>query len=302
MREDGELKKNCIIKSSLVIVLCFGLCLAGCSVGSNAKKSDSGEKAFQAQPIPASEESDSRLQIAVVNDVGSETTTIKTAADPAIKTTTDVDTDASVDAAIDAAVDATADVASVKTKAIVTATSATTDDAVATTTVDITSASSKPTATINVIVSGKMLVFDEQQPVLKDGEVLVPVFGVFENLYGANGNKESPFSVNWDNQTSTATIKNRWYTVVAVSGEHDFTCNGNRVTPIVPQQMIDGVFMLPLTAIAQAIDATVEWGGGGSADMGGVEDEGRGKGESNVEGDQSKNTISIFYESMVMAG
>ena len=284
------------VKSSLAIAVCFGICLAGCSVGANVKKSNSSGIVYQAQTISASEESDSRLQIAAVGDVENETKATKTATNA----TEDVNTVITTETVVETA----AEMTTVTAKIISAATTDTTDDAATTETIETTSTSSTPTSIINVIVSGKKLVFEGQQPVLKDGEVMVPVFGVFENLYGANGNKESPFTVNWDNKTSTATIKNRWYTVVAVSGEQDFTCNGNRIMPIVPQQMIDGVFMLPLTAIAQAIDATVEWGGneGDSAGMGGVEDEGRGEGESKVEGDQSKNTISIFYESMIVAG
>ena len=129
---------------------------------------------------------------------------------------------------------------------------------------------------VTIIVSGKKLIFDDRQPVLKDGEVYVPVFGVFEYLYGANNNKNAPFTVNWDDKTSTATIKNRWYTVIVASGEQIFTCNGDSIMPAAPQQIIDGVFMLPLTAIAQAMEATVEW-------------------------EAETNIISIFYESMIIS-
>ena len=127
-----------------------------------------------------------------------------------------------------------------------------------------------------VIVSGKEIAFDGQQAVAKDGEVFVPVKGVFEHLDGANGNKDAPFAVDWDGQTSTATIKNRWYTIIATSGEQFFYCNGERVAPAAPPQAINGEFMLPLMAIANAIDATAQW-------------------------DKANNTVSIFYESMVIS-
>ena len=131
-------------------------------------------------------------------------------------------------------------------------------------------------ADAKVIVSGKEITFANQGAVIKDGEVFVPVVGVFEHLDGANENKDAPFTVNWDDQTSTATIKNRWYAVTVVSGEQAFTCNGKMVTPAAPPQTINGVFMLPLAAIAKAIDATTHW-------------------------DESTSTISMFYESMVKA-
>ena len=127
-----------------------------------------------------------------------------------------------------------------------------------------------------VIVSGKEIAFGSQAAIIKDGEVFVPVMGVFEHLDGANGNKNAPFFVNWDDTTATATIRNQWYTVIATSGEQGFTCNGNRVTSAAPPQTINGELMLPLTAIAKAIDATAQW-------------------------DDENSAISIFYESMVIA-
>ena len=131
-------------------------------------------------------------------------------------------------------------------------------------------------AEATVIVSGKEIILEKQAAIVKDGEIFVPVFGIFEYLEGANGNTDSPFTVFWDNQTSTASIKNRWYAVVATSGKQYFTCNGRQVTPAAAQQTINGEFMLPLKAIAKAIDATTHW-------------------------DEAKSTISIYYESMVVA-
>ncbi len=125
-----------------------------------------------------------------------------------------------------------------------------------------------------VIVSGKEITFDGQQAIIKDGDVLIPVYGVFEKLEGANGNKSAPFTVKWDETASVATIRNSWYTVTATAGEETITCNGKTITPAVPPQTIDGVFMLPLRAVAKAIDATVDW-------------------------DETAATISIFYEAKI---
>ncbi|MDR3239533.1 MAG: copper amine oxidase N-terminal domain-containing protein [Clostridiales bacterium] len=91
---------------------------------------------------------------------------------------------------------------------------------------------------VKLIVSGKELMFDGQQPIVKDGEVFVPVYGVFENLDGANGNQDAPFTVKWDETTSTATIRNTWYNVTVTAND---------------------LFMIPLLEVAEAIDATVEW-------------------------------------------
>ena len=116
---------------------------------------------------------------------------------------------------------------------------------------------------VKLIVSSKVLTFDGQQPVVKDGEVLVPVHGIFEHLLGANGQTDAPFTVKWDETTSTATIHNSWYTVVVTEGKQTFTCKGKdsdekSITPDVPPQRINETFMLPLKAIAEAITATVE--------------------------------------------
>ena len=132
---------------------------------------------------------------------------------------------------------------------------------------------------ITVIVSGQKISFSGQKPVAKDGEVFVPVLGVFENLTGANGNKSAPFSVKWDETTSTAIISNIWYTVKVTAGEDMFTCsgaNGATTTHSAPSQTNNGVFMLPLRAIAEAIDATVEWS-------------------------EATRTVSIYYESMIVS-
>jgi hypothetical protein len=127
---------------------------------------------------------------------------------------------------------------------------------------------------VKIIVSDEELSFDGQQPIVKDGEVLVPVLGVFEHLLGANENTDAPFTVKWDEATSTATIRNSWYTVVIIKGEHTFTCNNKSLDTSVPLQTINGVFMLPLKAIAEAMGVTVEW-------------------------NQTTKAISVFYESQI---
>ncbi|MCL2146473.1 MAG: copper amine oxidase N-terminal domain-containing protein [Synergistaceae bacterium] len=131
-------------------------------------------------------------------------------------------------------------------------------------------------AKARVIVSGKEITFDNQQAIIKDGEIFIPVKGVFEYLEGANGNKDAPFTVVLDESSSTATIKNRWYTVKVTSGEQTFTCNGNRIAFNAPAQKINGTLMLPLLAIAEAMDVSTVW-------------------------DDASSTISIFYESMIIA-
>ncbi|MBO5560746.1 MAG: copper amine oxidase N-terminal domain-containing protein [Firmicutes bacterium] len=87
------------------------------------------------------------------------------------------------------------------------------------------------------------------QTVIVDSRTLVPVRGVFEEL---------GYTVDWDGETKTATLKGE-KTVVIVSGETTFTVDGEVVTPEVPQQIIEGRFMLPLRAVGEAIGADVDW-------------------------------------------
>jgi len=139
------------------------------------------------------------------------------------------------------------------------------------TTVEITAADDTE---VRLIVSGKELTFDGQKPVVKDGEVFIPVLGVFEHLTGAHGNTEAPFTVKWDEAATTVTIQNKWVTVIITKGEQSFTYKGQSISPAEPPQTINGTFMLPLKAIAEAMDVSLEW-------------------------DEAAGTVSIFHLSRV---
>ena len=88
--------------------------------------------------------------------------------------------------------------------------------------------------------------------VIIDGRTMVPVRGVFEYM---------GYSVEWDENTKTATLTNtKKETVIKLTnGETIFTVNDKIVTPDVPQQIIDGRFMLPLRAVGEAVNAKVGW-------------------------------------------
>ena len=89
----------------------------------------------------------------------------------------------------------------------------------------------------------------DAQAVIVDSRTLVPVRGVFEEL---------GYTVEWDAETKTATLTGD-KTVVIQSGSTVFTVDGEEVTPEVPQQIIEGRFMLPLRAVGEAIGADVDW-------------------------------------------
>ncbi len=104
-------------------------------------------------------------------------------------------------------------------------------------------------ADVNVVVNSKPI---DSKGIIIDGRTMMPVRGVFEEL---------GFDVSWDNDTKTATLTKSIVTVKMTNGDKGFTVNGKEIIPDVPQQIVDGRFMLPLRAVAEAIGARVNWDG-----------------------------------------
>ena len=102
---------------------------------------------------------------------------------------------------------------------------------------------------VNVVVNGNAV---ETKGIIVESTTLVPVRGVFEEL---------GYEVSYDEQTKTATLTNSSYTVKMTSGDTVIFVNDEEITPPVPQQIVDGRFMLPLRTVSEAIGAEVEWDG-----------------------------------------
>ena len=102
---------------------------------------------------------------------------------------------------------------------------------------------------VNVAVNGNAV---ETKGIIVESTTLVPVRGVFEEL---------GYEVSYDEQTKTATLTNSSYTVKMTSGDTVIFVNDEEITPPVPQQIVDGRFMLPLRTVSEAIGAEVEWDG-----------------------------------------
>lgn len=104
----------------------------------------------------------------------------------------------------------------------------------------------------NVVINGNRVNFQDQGPIIQSGRTLVPVRGVFEEL---------GFDVSWNASTSTATISNEKGTAIFItSGQNTFRMmDGRIITPDVPQQIINGRFMLPLRAISESIGIHIDW-------------------------------------------
>ena len=103
---------------------------------------------------------------------------------------------------------------------------------------------------ITVTVDGVTVVFPDQEPVMVENHVLVPVYGVFTHM---------GFEAAWDSVTRTATLTGDGFIVVVTAGESTFTVNGEVITPVVPQRIIAGRMMLPLGAVARAVGAEANW-------------------------------------------
>ncbi|MCD8158224.1 MAG: copper amine oxidase N-terminal domain-containing protein [Clostridiales bacterium] len=100
---------------------------------------------------------------------------------------------------------------------------------------------------VNVVVNGNTI---DTQGIIVEDTTLVPVRGVFEELN---------FDVSYDEETKTATLTSSKYTVSITAGDDVIYVNGEAKTPIVPQQIYEGRFMIPLRTVAEAIDAEVDW-------------------------------------------
>lgn len=100
---------------------------------------------------------------------------------------------------------------------------------------------------VTVIANGNTV---DDKGIIVDGRTLVPVRGVFE---------EFGFEVEYDASTKTATLTDENTVVIMTNGKENFEINGKVITPDVPQQIIDGRFMLPLRAVGEAIGAEVGW-------------------------------------------
>ncbi|MCL2527349.1 MAG: copper amine oxidase N-terminal domain-containing protein [Defluviitaleaceae bacterium] len=106
------------------------------------------------------------------------------------------------------------------------------------------------TTPIRVYVNGQQAVFQDQDPIMVNGRVLVPVRGVFE-LMGFEVTPDSGAAIISDGDT----------TIVIPFGGDYFTVNGEIVSPEVPPQIINNRLLLPLRAVAEALGAEPVWDG-----------------------------------------
>jgi len=102
---------------------------------------------------------------------------------------------------------------------------------------------------IETQLNGRNLTFD-QNPVLEEGRVLVPLRGIFENL-GAD--------VLYDPQTKQIKATRDGKVVELTLGERQAFVNGQQVYLDVPADTIAGRTMVPLRFVSEAMGADVKW-------------------------------------------
>jgi hypothetical protein len=105
-------------------------------------------------------------------------------------------------------------------------------------------------AQINVEVNGKQVAFDNTGPQYREGRVLVPLRGVFENM-GA--------SVFWNPNTKTVSANKGSTDVKLQIGDRTATVNGRNMTMDVPAMIIDGSTMVPIRFVSESLGAEVAW-------------------------------------------
>lgn len=102
---------------------------------------------------------------------------------------------------------------------------------------------------IAVIVNGNKVEFDVQ-PQIINGRTMVPVRGIFEALNTV---------VDWDGSTQTVIAKKDNTIIKFTINELSFKKNNEIKKLDVPAQIIDGRTLVPVRAIGESFDCTVDW-------------------------------------------
>ena len=107
------------------------------------------------------------------------------------------------------------------------------------------------TSPITVVVDGKELDFDTE-PIIANDRTLVPMRYIF-NALGAE--------VYWDESDQTILAQKDDTTITIKIGNNIFYKNGEAIDFDVPAHLINGRTLIPVRAVAQALDSRVEWDG-----------------------------------------
>lgn len=103
-------------------------------------------------------------------------------------------------------------------------------------------------ANITVMVSGNVVNFPDQQPVIRNDRTLVPVRFIAENL---------GYNVEWDPVENTAVID--YGRIIFYIGTNQAIVNGQRMMLDVNSVLINDRTMVPLRIVAETLGCTVDW-------------------------------------------
>ena len=103
---------------------------------------------------------------------------------------------------------------------------------------------------IKVYVDNKKVGFGDQPPVIIDDRTMVPIRAVFE---------AADASVDWDGDSQTAIIRRGDVNVVMQLNEPYFYKNSDAIALDVPSQLVNDRIVIPVRAIAEAMDFGVTW-------------------------------------------
>lgn len=98
-----------------------------------------------------------------------------------------------------------------------------------------------------------MIAFKNQVPVIRNERTLVPMRDIFERL---------GCQVAWDENTQTITATSENGTVIVMKiDSNTMTKDGAEIVLDTPPMIINNSTMVPVRAVSEALDMTVEWDG-----------------------------------------
>ena len=108
---------------------------------------------------------------------------------------------------------------------------------------------------VNVTINNNKISFANQEPIIVNGRVLVPLRGIFDRL---------GYQILWDNDKKEVSLyksaADGTYNYINITiGNDYYTKDGQNFGLDVPAQIINGSTMIPLRAIANATGYEVEW-------------------------------------------
>lgn len=111
---------------------------------------------------------------------------------------------------------------------------------------------SADTDEISVLVDNEEVMFEDQSPTIINNRTLVPIRAVFEKA-GAE--------VSWDGANLVASVEMGNYTIRISPNSEVMYKNGKAVQLDVPSEIINNRILIPVRAIAEAMDFDVSWNG-----------------------------------------